>query len=69
MTDIRHDEPEDDMIICPDCGGTGLHPYMQAGCRTCNGKGIIGVDDCDLRYTTMHYPRKKTERRAAPGLF
>ena len=33
------DEPE--QIICPDCGGTGMHPWLNDTCRTCGGTGHL----------------------------
>ena len=32
-------EPEP--IICPDCGGTGMHPWLNQTCRTCGGTGEL----------------------------
>ena len=39
-----------DPIICPHCGGTGMHPWKQATCRYCHGTGEITEDICDTRY-------------------
>ena len=47
--------PEPEPIICPDCGGTGCHPYLQAACRRCKGTGEIGDDCYDERYTITRY--------------
>lgn len=54
---------DNDPIICPQCGGTGSHPYLQAFCKTCNGTGEITEDECfDDRYKRHVY-------RAARGCF
>ncbi len=37
-------------IMCPDCGGTGSHPWLQAFCRTCGGSGEITPDINDPRF-------------------
>ena len=28
-------------IICPDCGGTGMYPWLNQTCRTCGGSGEL----------------------------
>ena len=54
---------DNDPILCPECGGTGLHPYLPQTCRKCNGTGEITEDGCfDDRY-------KKTVYRAHRGCF
>jgi DnaJ-class molecular chaperone len=45
---MDHDDREP--IICPDCGGTGSHPWKNSFCRRCNGTGEIEDDTCDRRY-------------------
>ena len=57
---INDNEPEP--IMCPDCGGTGCHPYLQASCRRCHGSGEIGDDCYDERYKIHVY-------RATRGCF
>lgn len=42
-------------IICPECGGTGSHPWKQGFCRTCNGTGELGDDTYDERYKITRY--------------
>lgn len=37
-----YEDPEP--ILCPDCGGTGLHPYLNRSCRRCGGTGQLGPD-------------------------
>lgn len=32
---------EPDPILCPECGGTGMHPYLNQGCRYCGGAGEL----------------------------
>ena len=50
-------------IICPECGGTGVHPWKNSSCRNCNGTGEITQDECfDDRYKRHVY-------RAARGCF
>lgn len=52
-----------DPIICPHCGGTGMHPYLSATCKFCQGTGEITDDGCfDDRYKIHVY-------RAARGCF
>lgn len=47
---------DNDPIICPHCGGYGMHPYLPAQCRFCNGTGYITEDRCfDDRYTIRVY--------------
>ena len=53
---------DDDPILCPECGGTGLHPYLPQTCRKCNGTGELGDDTYDERY-------KKHVYRATRGCF
>lgn len=48
-----NDDP--DPILCPYCGGTGLHPWMQAACRECNGTGTLTDDVYDDRYNKHVY--------------
>ena len=42
-----------DPIICPHCGGNGMHPYLPAACKYCHGTGEITEDCEDDRYTFM----------------
>ena len=49
-------------IICPDCGGTGSHPWMNAFCKRCGGPGELDGEAYDDRYTITRY-------RAASGCF
>ena len=51
-----------DPIICPHCGGTGLHPWKAAICKECNGTGELTDDVYDDRY-------KKSVYRATRGCF
>lgn len=51
-----------DPILCPECGGTGLHPWKNCACRMCNGTGELTDDTYDERY-------KKHVYRAAHGCF
>jgi len=30
---------------CPECGGSGYDPLDGGQCDTCNGEGIVEVDD------------------------
>lgn len=53
---------DNDPIICPDCGGTGMHPYLSDACRTCHGTGELTDDVYDERY-------KKTIYRASHGCY
>ena len=53
-------EPEP--VLCYNCGGTGLHPYLNGTCRTCNGTGELTDDVYDDRY-------KKQVYRAHRGCF
>lgn len=47
---------ENDPIICPHCGGNGMHPYLPATCKYCNGTGEITEDGCfDDRYKRHVY--------------
>lgn len=46
---------DNDMIICPECGGTGTHPWKQGFCTRCNGTGEIGNDINDERYKITRY--------------
>lgn len=55
-------EYDSDPILCPECGGTGLHPWANTTCRFCNGTGELTDDVYDERYT-------KTVHRAARGCF
>lgn len=55
-------DAEKDPIICPDCGGTGLHPWKNSRCTTCNGTGELTDDVYDDRY-------KKQVYRAGLGCF
>lgn len=49
------DANDRDPIICPECGGTGSHPWKQSFCRRCNGTGEITDDVHDERYTLTRY--------------
>lgn len=51
-----------DPILCPECGGTGLHPWKNGTCTRCNGTGELTDDTYDERY-------KKTVYRATRGCF
>lgn len=51
-----------DPILCPECGGTGLHPWKNATCRRCNGTGELTDDTYDERYKMNVY-------RATRGCF
>ncbi len=37
---------DNDPIICPHCGGNGMHPYLPATCKFCNGTGEITEEEC-----------------------
>ena len=39
-----------DPILCWNCGGTGLHPYLNSCCPICHGSGEITEDCEDDRY-------------------
>ncbi len=52
---------DSDPIICPECNGTGQHPWKAGSvCPRCQGSGEIGDDVYDDRY-------KKTIHRAVSG--
>ena len=51
-----------DPILCPYCGGTGLHPWHNGTCRHCNGTGELTDNVYDPRY-------KKTVYRATRECF
>lgn len=55
---------EDDRnpVICPECGGTGSHPWKAGFCPKCHGTGELGEDINDERY-------KITKYRVASGCF
>ena len=45
-----------DPIICPHCGGTGSHPYLQRFCRFCGGSGTVDAyNSFDNRYQRTKY--------------
>lgn len=44
-----------DPIICPDCGGTGLHPWKYGICPHCHGTGELSDDVYDERYKKQVY--------------
>lgn len=48
---------EDDRnpIICPYCGGTGSHPWLNAFCTFCKGTGELTDDVYDERYKITRY--------------
>ena len=50
-----------DPIICPYCGGTGSHPWMNAQCSFCHGTGEITEDCEDDRYS-FHYDESRDRR-------
>lgn len=52
----------DDPILCPECGGTGLHPWKASACKKCNGTGELTDDVYDERFAKHVY-------RAARGCF
>lgn len=54
------DSDDRDPTLCPECGGTGNHPYLPKACRKCNGTGELTDDVYDERY-------KKTRYRATSG--
>lgn len=60
MNRTMTEDPEP--ILCPYCGGTGLHPWKNAACRTCHGTGELADDVYDERY-------KKQVFRAHRGCF
>jgi DnaJ-class molecular chaperone len=39
---------EEDAVLCPPCGGTGVEPSVlgesQLPCLTCRGKGVISAE-------------------------
>ena len=48
------DEPEE--TICPHCGGTGSHPYLQRFCSFCGGSGTVDAyNSFDNRYQRTKY--------------
>ena len=54
---------EQEETICPDCGGTGCHPWKNATCRTCGGSGTIeAYNSFDRRYNI-------TRHRATSAVF
>ena len=44
-----------DPILCPDCGGTGMHPWKACTCRKCNGTGELDGETYDERYKITRY--------------
>lgn len=55
-------EDDRNSVICPECGGTGSHPWKAGFCPKCHGTGELGEDINDERY-------KKTKYRVASGCF
>lgn len=53
MKTDMNDDP--DPILCPECGGTGLHPWKNSICRRCNGTGELADDTYDERYKINVY--------------
>lgn len=51
-----------DPILCPECGGTGMHPWKNSTCRYCHGTGELTDGVYDDRY-------KKHLYRAEAGCF
>lgn len=50
------DDMEQEDTICPDCGGTGCHPWKNSSCRTCGGSGHIEArNSFDSRYKITRY--------------
>ena len=56
-----------DPIICPHCGGNGMHPYLPAACKYCRGTDEITEDCEDDRYTFM-FEDNATDRYEAAYL-
>lgn len=53
---------DNEPIICPNCGGTGMHPWKNETCRWCHGEGELTEDVYDDRYRITRY-------RATSGCF
>ena len=51
-----------DPILCPECGGTGMHPWKNSTCKYCHGTGELTDGVYDDRY-------KKHLYRAEAGCF
>lgn len=52
------EDREDENILCPDCGGTGLHPYLSCKCGKCGGSGMI-QDSYEIDHPLVSYRRLK----------
>ncbi len=52
------EDKEDEGIICPNCGGTGMHPYLPHACTTCHGTGMI-QDGYGIDHPTVSLKRLK----------
>lgn len=46
---------DNDPIICPECGGTGFHPWKRCECHKCHGTGELTDDVYDERYKKTVY--------------
>lgn len=49
------DEHDYEPVICPECGGTGCHPWKAEVCTKCNGTGELTDDVYDERYKITRY--------------
>lgn len=49
------DEHDYEPVLCPECGGTGCHPWKAEVCRKCNGTGELTDDVYDERYKITRY--------------
>lgn len=55
------EDKEDEGIICPDCGGTGSHPYQNKRCTRCHGTGMI-QDNYEIDYPVVSIKKLKNNR-------
>ena len=46
---------DNDPILCPHCGGTGMHPWKNETCPWCHGTGDLDEDVYDERYRITRY--------------
>lgn len=57
------DDKEDEGIICPECGGTGSHPYLNRSCSRCHGTGLI-QDSYEIDYPLVSI-KKLAQKKTA----
>lgn len=60
------EDKEDEGILCPDCGGTGSHPYLDCGCRRCGGSGMI-EDSYKIEYPLVSYRELMRKKKNTSG--